>query len=100
VTVLRVEGTEHLTTDDAVRIVAEAWGVPRLRGAVLGQHSITWDRAATGSGAADTEHPACVIARVGEQASGPGIAAVIESTIATVARLAPEPPPATLNRGV
>lgn len=100
VTVLRVEGTEHLTTDDAVRLVAEAWGVPRLRGAVLGQHSITWDRAATGSGATDAEHPACVIARVGEQATGPGIAAVIESTIATVACLAPEPPPATLNRGV
>ncbi len=96
VTVLRVEGAEHVTAADAVHVVSEAWGDPRVEHAVLGQHSITWDRMTAGSAPVEAEHPACVIASVGEHVVGPGIASVIESTIDAIALLAPEPP---MHRG-
>jgi hypothetical protein len=90
-TVVRVEGTEHLTAADAVRVVSEAWDDPRIEHALLGQHSITWDRLTAGSAAVETGHPACVIANVGEHVVGPGIAAIIESTLDAIALLGPEP---------
>lgn len=99
VTVLRVEGAGHVTADDAVQVVSDAWGDPQLRDAVLARHSITWERPVAGSTVPETEHPACVLASVGEHGAGPGIAAIIESTIATIAHLAPEPPPVSVAGG-
>jgi oxygen-dependent protoporphyrinogen oxidase len=92
VTILRVEGAEHVTTADALRVVSAAWGDPRIEQAVLGHHSITWDRLAARGETDETDAPECVLASVGEHVVGPGIAAIIEATIDAVARLAPEPP--------
>jgi len=91
-TVLRVEGAEHVTAEAAMQVVSDAWGDPKLRAAVLGHHSITWERPVGGSSRRETEHPACVLASVGEHGACPGIATIIESTIDAIAQLAPEPP--------
>lgn len=92
-TVLRVEGTAALTIAGAVRAICELWGEAGVEEAVLDAHLASWAGSAFPDGNDVSEHPACVIATVGEHVAGAGIARVIRSTIEIVDALAPEPPP-------
>ncbi|MBX9472068.1 protoporphyrinogen/coproporphyrinogen oxidase [Microcella sp.] len=94
-TVVRVEGSNAMTLEGAVRAVGELWGEPELNEVVLGAHLSTWAGGAFPSERAASEHPSTVIALVGEHTVGPGIAHVIRTTIDAVAPLAPEAPTAT-----
>ena len=97
-TVLRVEGTTAITLDHAVRAVSELWDTPHLDDALLGTNLSLWPCAAPPP-STRAQHPASVVAAVGEHVVGAGIARVISMTIDAVSTLAPDHPPPLERNG-
>lgn len=98
-TVVRVEGSAAMTLEGAVQAVGEFWSVPRMESAVLGKHAFSGVPSPASASVTSADHPACIVAVVGDHASGPGVARMIAATIDAVSMLSPAQPPSLSHDG-